>query len=337
MTTQSIPITDAPPSRVARKFRVRAVLFLILAVAAGVAAVILVKAYLDQVRRTAPPAPLDTVQLVIARTDVPLGQRIEPGNLALVDWPAAHVPAGAYRELTQVVGQSARQALVAGEPLLPSRLVLGAQGEGLASLLEPGTRAMTVKVDQVVGIAGFLQPADRVDVIATLPTDDEVKKVLATEAMKMSKTILEDIKVLAVGEHLATDGNRPIKVQVVTLAVFPEEAERLALASQQGTVQLTMRARVDHTEVATAGISPLGLLAPDPGATPAVVAGTRVATTTTQAEPETRRVTRTSARTRPPVTPAVTRPTEPQAPVVEILRGTQKIEERKLRPPGGTP
>lgn len=336
--TTTIPITDAPPSRVARKFRIRAVVFLVAAIAAGVAAVFLVKAYLDQVRRTAPPAPIDTVEVVIARADVALGQRLGPTDVALVTWPAAHVPTGAYRRVEQVVGQTARQALVAGEPLLPTRIVTGAQGEGLASLLEPGTRAMAVKVDQVVGIAGFVQPGDRVDVIATLPTDDETKEVLDTEAMKMSKTILEDIRVLAVGEHLDTGGTKPIKVQVVTLGVFPEDAERLALASQHGTIQLTMRARLDHVEVATTGITPLELLAPDPGATPIVVPRVKVAAAPPPAQPEARRegrVTRTSARTRPPVTPAVTREPEPQAPVVEILRGTQKVEERKLRPPGG--
>jgi pilus assembly protein CpaB len=335
--TTTIPITDTPPSRVARKFRIRAVIFLIAAIAAGVAALFLVKAYLDQVRRSAPPAPLDTVEVVITRTDVALGQRLQPGDLALVPWPAAHAPAGAFKRLEQVVGHTARQALVAGEPLLPTRLVTGAQGEGLASLLEPGGRAMAVKVDQVVGIAGFVQPGDRVDVIATLVTDEETKNVLATDAEKMAKTILEDIRVLAVGEHLATEGTKPIKVQVVTLAVFPDEAERLALASQHGTIQLTMRARVDHTEVATAGISPLGLLAPDPGATPLMV-GKAPVTTPSPGEPAARRVTRTTAaRTRPPVTPAVAREPEAVAPVVEILRGTQKIEQRKLRPPGGAP
>lgn len=336
MTTTTLA-PDAPASRVARKFRLRAVLFLVAAVVAGAAAVFLVKVYLDQVRRSSPSAPVETVAVVVTSKDVPLGERLGPGDLALVRWPAAHAPAGSFRRVEDVLGQAVRQPMVAGEPLVPSRLVSGEQGQGLASLLEPGRRAMAVKVDQVIGIAGFVQPGDRVDVIGTLQPDDETKQVLRSEAARMSKTILQDIRVLAVGEHLQTEGRKPVKVQVVTLAVAPDEAERLALASQHGTIQLTMRARIDHAEVATAGVTPLGLLAPDPGAEVLAVARPEPAAPASPAEPEPRRGRAGRERARTAAPAEVDRPTPPVAPVIEILRGTSKIEERKLRPPGGEP
>lgn len=324
----------APGSRVVRKIRTRAVLFLIAAVIAGVAALFLVKVYLDQARRQSASAPIETTTVLVAARDLQSGQQLTPTDLAAVRWPTADAITGTFQNANEVVGQTLRQSMVKGEPLLRERLASKAQGQGLAAILDAGARAMAVKVDQVVGIAGFVQPNDRVDVITTLALDDESRAALSTKAAKASKIILQDIRVLAVGEHLATDGHKPVKVQVVTLEVRPEESERLALASQHGTIQLTMRSRVDRENIETAGATPLGLLTDEAvvAAGPAPAAAP-VATVAVAAKPERRQVRR--VRREPVVEKVAPTPPPKETPIVEILRGTSKVEERKIKPIGG--
>jgi pilus assembly protein CpaB len=309
----------------------RAVLFLGAAVIAGLAAVFLVRVYLDQARRRSSAAPIETVSVVVAATEIPSGLRLEAAQVEVVRWPAAHAPAGTFQRTGDVIGQTLRQAMVRGEPVLKDRLANKDQGQGLAALLDPGARAMAVKVDQVVGIAGFVQPGDRVDVITTIATDDETRAALANKAAKMSKIILQDIRVLAVGEHLSTDGHKPIKVQVVTLEVQPEQSERLALASQYGTIQLTMRSRADREAVETEGVTPLALLSPGTVRTVAAAAPAPVV----KDEPRIQ-ITRRPRRGSQPTAEKQAAPPPPPS-VVEILRGTSKIEERKLKQVGGAP
>jgi pilus assembly protein CpaB len=184
----------------------------------------------------------------------------------------------------------------------------------MAALLDEGMRAMAVEVDAVVGVAGFVQPGDIVDVITTMDPDDETKEQLANEADRISKIILQNIKVLAVGEHLSTEGRKPVKVKVVTLSVTPDQSERLALGSQHGRIQLTMRSRIDLKQEPTAGVTPLDLLTPDEGAEVAV----RDKDTIPRRTYGSRRKKKDD------------KETAPAAPTVEIIRGT-RIEERKLR------
>ncbi len=317
---------DAPVHRVVRKTRVRAMLFLIAAVVAGAAAVFLVKVYLDQAARRSASALDQSVPVVIATTEIPSGQPLAEPQLRIVRWPAGQTPSGTFQRIEEVVGQTPRQTLVAGEPVLAGRLASRSEGQGLAAILEKGARAMAVKVDQVVGIAGFVQPGDRVDVITTITVDEETRGMLATKPPRISKIILQDVLVLAVGEHLTTDGAKPVTVQVVTLQVQPDESERLALASQFGKIQLTMRARVDRDMVATAGVTPLALL----GIEPRPPAPAPPPPVETKPEPPVHH------HTRVPEPKVVIAPVTPPAPTVEILRGTQKVEERKLKPLGGT-
>lgn len=321
---------EAPGNRVVRKIRMRAVLFLGAAMIAGLAAVFLVKVYLDQARRRSAARPIETVSVVVAAAEIPSGQRLEAAQVEVIRWPAAHAPAGTFPRTDAVIGQTLRQAMVRGEPVLQDRLASKDQGQGLAAILDAGARAMAVKVDQVVGIAGFVQPGDRVDVITTIATDDDTRAALANQAAKMSKIILQDIRVLAVGEHLSTDGHKPVKVQVVTLEVQPEESERLALASQYGTIQLTMRSRVDRETVETEGVTPLVLLSL--GTVKAAVAPAPAA----KDAPRTQ-ITRRSHRARQPTAEKQAAAPPQTPPVIEILRGTSKIEERKLKQIGGAP
>jgi pilus assembly protein CpaB len=172
-----------------------------------------------------------------------------------------------------------------------------------------------------VGVAGFVQPGDYVDVITTMGLDGETKKDLNSEAGTIAKIILQNIKVLAVGEHLATEGREPVKVKVVTVAVTPEQSERLALGSRHGRVILTIRPRIDQEIEATAGITPLKLLSPDEGAR---IAARR------ERESEPVVTKRFVDRRRPAKKEEVAPPPAPATPTVEIIRGN-KVEERKLR------
>ena len=323
---------DSSGNRVVRKIRVRAMLFLVLALVAGSGAVLLVKKYMDQMDQSR-AAPVTVTKVVIAAVDIPIGTPLELQQLKLASWPTDSRPAGAFGKVEDVVGKTIRQGLVKGEPVLAERLADETAGRGLTAILAKGKRAMAVRVDQVVGVAGFVQPGDFVDVITTMAPDEETRRDLKQEAAKISKIILQNIKVLAVGEHMTTQGTKPVKVQVVTLEVTPDESEKLALASRHGVIQLTMRSRIDQEAIPTEGITPVALLAPDEGTKkdkPEEQVKSKMDDATRQwvAMRRKRRLEEERAR-------AKKAEEKPAAPVVEVLRG-DKIEERKLRPSADT-
>jgi pilus assembly protein CpaB len=272
--------------------------------------------YINRIKKTLPTASVDTQAVVVAAMDVPIATRLEKRHLAMTAWPKQNVPEGSFRQMNEVVGRTLRQSIVKNEPILEKRLADVKQGQGMAALLDDGLRAMAVEVNSVVGVAGFVQPGDYVDVITTMSPDDETKRDLGRKADKISKIILQNIKVLAVGEHLSTEGREPVKVKVVTLAVTADESERLALGSLHGRILLTIRPRVDQQIEATAGVTPFMLLSPDRGMVheapkekiKEVVVVRRI---------ETRR-------------PVKETPAAPASQTVEIIRGN-RIEERKLR------
>jgi pilus assembly protein CpaB len=307
---------NAPGARVVRKIRVRALLFLVLALAAGTGAVFLAKRYMDRARRLSAATSVQTAKIVVAAMDIPIATEITEPQVELAPWPASHLPAGSFVKVEEVVGRTTQQNLLKGEPVLGGRLAAEDRGRGLAALLERGMRAVTVKVNQVVGVAGFVQPGDFVDVVTTMRTDEETQRDLKTKARAIAKVILQNIKVLAVGEHMVTKGSKPVKVQVVTLEVTPPQSERIALASQQGVLQLTMRSRIDQEHVPTAGMTPMALLAPDEGAEQGKPQVAQVAP-----KPQPRRRPRRRAEA----------PKKPDSPVVEVLRG-QRVERRELLP-----
>lgn len=315
---------SAPTNRVIRRIRIRAILFLLLALAAGVGAVVLVKGYLDRAR--ASRQATSATRVVVAAADVPIGMPLTAEHLTVAEWPAGNLPLGVFSDAMALVGRTPITSLVKGEPILAGRLADEKAGRGMTALLKKGTRAMGVKVDQVIGVAGFVQPGDYVDVITTMAPDEETRKELGDNSARVSKIILQNIKVLSVGEHMTTQGNKPVPVQVVNLEVTPEQSERLALASRHGEIQLTIRSRIDQDQVSSTGVTPVALLAPDdgkkrskmllaPAENPNVQAAARVV----------------AARKRPAGKKVEkTEPAKPEVPVVEVLRG-DRIEERKLK------
>ena len=176
-------------------------------------------------------------QVVSAAVDIPVGTKIEATHIKMLSLPSAAVSPGNVTVLEDALGKVAVQPLYAGEILLERRLAEYAGGGALAAVIEPGRRALTVRVNDVIGVAGFLAPGSRVDVVAT--------RRAGRSGGNVSNTLVENLKVLAVDQTVSTDKNDPVVVRAVTLEVSPEEAEQLVKATEEGKVQLTLRNPLD--------------------------------------------------------------------------------------------
>jgi pilus assembly protein CpaB len=300
----------------------RAVLFWGIAAIAGLGAALLIARYLDRQTVTV-SAPV--AKIVVAAVDLPMATRLKPDHLKLVDWPLSALPVGAFRDPKDIVDRVLISHLGAGEPLRPGQLAAKDAGNGLAALIPAQMRAMAVRVDDVVGVAGFIHPDDRVDVIVIL------RPPKPADAEPTSKVILQNVKVLAVGKEIevADQARRQANpVTVATLLVNPAQAEKLALAANEGRLILTLRSWTDSTAVATGGSNASTLLAE---------AGVKFDVAEVVAEPESNTGGDGSVKVAPVVakrkvgpkpTPAkVVEKRERQ--VVEILRG-DRFEERKF-------
>lgn len=178
---------------------------------------------------------IDTEQIVIAANDIPLGTRLDTDNLVLCDWPSSSIPHGSFVSVEDVDGRIAVTRLVAGEPVLDAGLADPGSGAGLVSLIEPGNRAMAIRVDEVTGVGGFILPNSMVDVIG-VETSGKKRK---------AKTILQKIRVLAIAQATEKEEGKPEVVRTVTLQVKPPEAERLALQMHLGSLHLVLRNPLD--------------------------------------------------------------------------------------------
>lgn len=181
-------------------------------------------------------------QVVVAEVGIPFGSRVQATDLRLMPMPAESVPKGSFSDIESVIGRVSTQAIYAGEILHEGRVVEHTEGSALAAVLEEGKRAMSVRVDDVVGVAGFLLPGNRVDVVSARRSGNRQNYE--------SETILHDIKVLAVDQIASQERDDPVIVRAVTLEVDPRQAEKLVEATQEGKVQLTMRNPMDKHEEA---------------------------------------------------------------------------------------
>lgn len=232
----------------------RALLMLALAGLLGLAAVLLASRWL--LRQGAP----STVRIVVAAADVGLGQRLAPEMLALTEWPANSVPAGAQREMVGLAGLAGRvlkSSVQRGEPVTAAKLAPAGTLGGLSALIAEGKRAITVRVNDVVGVAGFALPGNFVDILVHAQAASGSS---GGSEPALSKIVLERILVLAVAQEVARDDTKPRVVNAVTLEVTPEQAERLDLARGVGTLSLVLRNQVDPRPVATSGATRASLL-----------------------------------------------------------------------------
>jgi pilus assembly protein CpaB len=231
---------------------------LIVAVFFGLVAAYGVYNFLRQQRQAAEELKTATSEVVVAGKDIPAGTAIteklvSDGVVKVASWPKASVPAGAFTSPDKVVGKINKSKIMAGEPVLESRLA--GDGTGLTVRLEAGKRAMAVRVDEIIGVSGFLMPDDRVDVIVTTaPAGGNGQNE------KFSKIVLQNKRVLSVAQSVEQKDDKPQVAHSITLEVTPEEAEKLSLASLEGQIILTLRALGDDTVAQTRGSNKHDLL-----------------------------------------------------------------------------
>jgi len=200
--------------------------------------------------------------IVVAATDISLGQRLTPEMLKLADWPSDSVPKGAYADPQKLAGRVLRSSVLAGEPVSEAKLAPAGTLGGLSALITEGKRAITVRVNDVIGVAGFTLPGNYVDIIVSTRKDPQPGE---NREQDISKIVLERILVLAVAQEVNRDETKPRVVNAVTLEVSPEQAETLDLARSVGTLSLALRNQVDPQSAQTGGATKLTLL---PGAMP---------------------------------------------------------------------
>jgi pilus assembly protein CpaB len=226
----------------------RPMVFVLLAGLAAMLASVMVYSALKRREAEVQNAMSHNVEVVVAAYDLPLGTKIDLGEVKLARWSADSLPEGAYTDPHQVIGSYVKNSLVANEPIVQAKLFTGDKTAGVMPLLIPfGMRAVSVPVDEVSDVAGFVLPHTRVDVlVATQSGEGGGDKAF-------SKVILQNVEVLAVAQEVEQKKDEPEIVKVVTLLVTPQESERLALASHSGTLRLAMRNYNDNKIVLTSG------------------------------------------------------------------------------------
>lgn len=269
-------------------------IFIVLALAITVGGAFALATYRWQKTPVTTVEKFPTRPVVVAVANLDLGASLRPEDVRTIDWPAESIPAGAFEHVEDVVGRGLIQPVVQNEAILPSKLASKDAGAGLAPVIRPGYRALSVRVNDVIGVAGYVLPGTHVDVVVTISPTPGLGEMT-------SKIVLTNVEVLGSGTKIErdTEQGKPIAVSVVTLLVNPAEAEKLTLASTEGKIQLALRNPLDPATPATPGIRPaalLGYAAPRPVA--------RVAA-------------------------AAPRPIEiaPPSPTVEIIRGDKRTQE----------
>jgi pilus assembly protein CpaB len=270
----------------------------VLSVALLVAAAASFVLYRLMAQPAAPPAP--TAAVVVAARDLAPGASMGENDLKIENRPGA-MPAGAARKLKPLVGRSVRTAVYKNEIVLENRLVPEGGGTGLAAMIPEGMRAAAVRVNDVVGVAGFVLPGMRVDVLMSGNPPG------GAPAGSLTRTLLQNIQVLSVGHVFQKDDGKPVSVQVVNLVVTPEQAEILSLASNHATIQLVLRNPLDGKQAATPGAA-LAALYRGPGT-------------------ETRAPARPVRPAAVPAAPAAVPPPPPPV-LVELIHGVKRTEQR---------
>lgn len=217
---------------------------LVLAVACGALAVWLTSELLRNRTEASEQAARDAVPLgvvVIAAQDLEIGTTLSAENLKLVQWPKPSIPRGAFENVEAVAGRVAVTRLSAGEPLLDPELAEPGSGVGLVAMIAPGSRAMSVRVNEVSGVAGFILPNTYVDIIAVEGMSQQ---------KQTAKTILRRIKVLATAQETSNEKGKAKIVNTVTLELQPKEAETMALYSVTSSIHMILRNPLDTDEEA---------------------------------------------------------------------------------------
>jgi pilus assembly protein CpaB len=196
-----------------------------------------------------------TQPVVVAAADLQIGAEVKKEDVAVINFPAGQAPQGSFSKPADIIGRGLIVPVVMHEPILSAKLASKEAGVGLPPVIPEGMRAVSVRVNEVIGVAGYVLPGTRVDVVATAtPTNEKTDTT--------SKVILSNVQVLTAGTRLEqdTEQGKPVQVTVVTLLVNPEQAERLALASTEGKIQLALRNPLDQGAPVTPGIKTSALV-----------------------------------------------------------------------------
>jgi pilus assembly protein CpaB len=286
--------------------RIRVFLVLALAVTAGGVFAFGTYNYVNNLPKGSTAMP--TQQVVVAANDLDVGAEITREDIRVIDWPKGSVPAQAITDPKDVIGRGLVLPVIQNEPILPMKLADKNAGGGLPPAIPPGLRALSVRVNEVIGVAGYVLPGTRVDVLATVNPGNQQSDIT-------SKVILTNVQVLAAGTKIERDvhDNKAIPVSVVTLLVAPEEAERLTLASGEGKIQLALRNPLDKETPSTPGVRPAMLLGYNAATKAAQVRGRVVA----------------NANGKTPQAAAASIPATDVSPAatVEIIRGDKRAHE----------
>ncbi|BCZ82065.1 pilus assembly-related, exported protein [Paraburkholderia terrae] len=231
----------------------RALVMLVVATAAGLAAVVFASRWMVQQSSTT------TTKVVIASADMSLGQRVSPEMLKVSDWPAGSVPTGTFNDVKKLEGRVLKTSLARGEPVLEAKLSPVGTVGGLSAVINEGKRAITVRVNDVIGVAGFALPGNYVDILVNTEKDNKDGGVTGRD-QNISKIVLEKILVLAVAQEVGRDETKPKVVDAVTLEVTPEQAEKIDLARSIGSLSLVLRNQIDPQDTTTAGATKASLL-----------------------------------------------------------------------------
>ena len=189
--------------------------------------------YNQQRGRSANTVPL--VQVLVAANDIQIGSKLTDRDVRPVEVPQASIPPGAFSRKSSVLGRGAVLPISRGDFILSNKLAALDAGAGLPSMIPQGMRAISVRVNDVVSVAGFVQPGTRVDVLATGTQGNE----------RQTTTVLENVAVIAVGKNLDRNAPDALPAPVITLLVSPDDAQKLALVSQEGRIQLSLRNPLD--------------------------------------------------------------------------------------------
>jgi len=224
--------------------------------------------YLNTKEQETAKAKTEVQPVVIAAADIPFGSKLQAAQMKTTDWPKTSLPVGSSSDTKALEGRLAVTNIKTGSPIIEDSLApVSAETGVLSYIIPPGHRAITVAVNEVVGVAGFVLPMSIVDVIATLNNP-----YITSGESRISKIVLQNVKVLAVGQILEEKEGKPVTVPTVTLDVTPEQAEKLALASEN-KVQLILKHLGDTAEVKTTGATVASLLGVAPAARPVAARG----------------------------------------------------------------
>jgi pilus assembly protein CpaB len=281
--------------------KIKPLVALMLALTMGLAAAAYAASWLQQ------QSASNTLQVIVAQRDLQMGTRLQPDMLQTLAWPKTAAIQGPLTSLDEAVGRVIRVPVLQGEPLMQSKLAALGEKGGLSSVLESGQRAVTVKVNEIMGVAGFALPGNFVDVMVNTPD---------SQNQPISKIVIERIRVLAVAQDVSTNESKPRVVNAVTLQVTPQQAEQIDLARSVGTLSLVLRGHSDNMPVQTVGARKLDLL-------PQVAAAVVVATPNKTAQPRPRASRPTPAAT--PIEPVA--PPTPEPVRFEVIRGLSLSQE----------